>query len=85
MGRVELLFKAADEIAHAVYNNQLPMKEKVLDPCAVEIEEVSWPQSWFRYKNKVIMAEKAFGQEPLTDIQWQGVEAYLENQYGLKL
>jgi len=49
MGRIELLFKAADEIAQAVLNNQIPMKEKVLDKCAPELDYVTWPQSWFRY------------------------------------
>ena len=53
MDRIEMLFKAADDIAIAIRGNLIPMTGPTLDPLADEVEEVSWPATWLRYKKKV--------------------------------
>jgi hypothetical protein len=86
MGRIEILYDAVDELAQVVLQNRIPLKEKIYDPISESIlEEVSWPDSYIRYKEKVKSAEEDFGYEPLKDHQWRAVEMYLSAQYGLKL
>lgn len=85
MDRIEMLFKAADDIAIAIKGNLIPMTGPIIDPLSEEIEEVSWPATWFRYKKKVKEQEVYWGRQPLSNIQWMGVEMYLESQFGLKL
>ena len=86
MGRIELVFDVADQIAQAILKSKIPMTEKTFDPNSEELfEPVSWPDTWIRYKKKVQDAEQAFGRQPLTPFQWKAVELYLANQYGLEL
>jgi hypothetical protein len=85
MGRIEILYNAIDELAQAVLQNKILLKEKIYDPLSDLIEEVTWPDSYIRYKEKVKTREDDFGYEPLKDHQWKAVEMYLSAQYGLEL
>lgn len=83
MGRIEIVYEALDEMAQAILHNRIPMVVPELDPNTNQ--PCSWPDTYLAWKDKVIEAEKGFNRKPLTKLQWQSIELYLANQYGLAL
>ena len=80
--RIEISFDALDEMGRAILSNKIPIVERILDPNTGK--DASWPESFEAYKRSVQQREKAFDREPLTNLQWQSMRAYMESQFGFE-
>jgi hypothetical protein len=79
--RIEYVYDVMDQMAAAIQVNNIAMADQIPDPNR-EGERCEWPETFLAWKRKVIAAEKDFGREPLSPLQWLAMESYIVNQYG---
>ena len=84
MDRIEMCYKALDEMAKDILHNQIPLVIEEEDPNR-QGYNCSWPETFLAYKKSVMEKEQQWNKEPLTPLQWHFMEMYMVSQYGFKL